>query len=181
MKTSVGRFSNCHLVFDPVVSPVLTVGTSWHSYMWEPDWEPTFCSHMNNNRLWELVLDFIFIFILFWKNQTGFLKEPPSGFEYVNLGFKVPKQQCHLGRRKHYLGLGMLYKKKLKLRFTSPWCFFGSCNVLLLLVVLFFFWSTWHYDFALLFALCSSSRRRFYPKIILAYLKQFKFHFNYPF
>jgi hypothetical protein len=31
------------------------------------------------------------------KNQIGSLKETPSGFEYVNLGFKVPKQQ-HLPR-----------------------------------------------------------------------------------
>jgi len=51
-------------------------------------------------------------FLFIFKNQTGSLKEPPSGFESANLGFKVPKQQHCLGRRRHYLGLGILYKNK---------------------------------------------------------------------
>jgi hypothetical protein len=73
VKTSVGRFSNRHLVFDPVLSPVLTMRISWHSYMWEPDWEPIFSSHMNKNQLWERVRGFFF-FSFFLKNQTGSLK-----------------------------------------------------------------------------------------------------------
>ncbi len=45
-RTSVGRFSN----LDPVLGSVLTMRTSWHGWLWEPDGEPTFGSHMNENR-----------------------------------------------------------------------------------------------------------------------------------
>lgn len=48
--------------------------TGWHSWLSKHDWESTtFGSHMNGNRLWEPV------FICFFKNRTGCLRELPSG------------------------------------------------------------------------------------------------------
>ncbi len=62
--TSIGRFSNHH--------HVLTVGTSWHSYMWEPDWKSIFGSHMN--KTWFL----------------GFFCEEPERFsERTSIWFSV--------------------------------------------------------------------------------------------
>ncbi len=102
VKTSVGRFSSRHLVFDPVLSPVLTVRTGLRTDLqFSHEQEPVV----------------FFFWFFFGKNQTGFLKEPPSGFEYLNLRFKVPKQQHSVGRQRHYLGLGILYKNKAQALF----------------------------------------------------------------
>ncbi len=56
--TSVGRFSKA----DPVLIPVLTMRTDQHFWMWGPDWKPTSGSHMTENRLWEVVQMYIYIY-----------------------------------------------------------------------------------------------------------------------
>jgi hypothetical protein len=58
--------------------------TNWHSYMWELDWEPI-------SSFYEQELIMRTNIGLYFKNEIGFFKEPPSSFQSMNLGFRVPK------------------------------------------------------------------------------------------
>jgi hypothetical protein len=74
----------------------------------------------------------------------------------------------------------MLYRNKAQALFYFTIMCFWSCNVLLLLIVLFFCQLS---IVILLFYLCVVLLVGAYSslKLFFAYLKQFKFHFNYPF
>ncbi len=81
--TSVGRFSKA----DPVLIPVLTMRIDQHFWMWGPDWKPTSGSHMTENRLWEVVQMYIYIYM---ENWTGSLIELRSGSQSSLYHLLVP-------------------------------------------------------------------------------------------
>jgi hypothetical protein len=81
--TGVGRFSKA----DPVLIPVLTMRIDQHFWMWGPDWKPTSGSHMTENRLWEVVQMYIYIYM---ENWTGSLIELRSGSQSSLYHLLVP-------------------------------------------------------------------------------------------